>query len=123
MRLLVVILLSISTSLSGWAGSLTAHIEEQCHVVEGEHHEESLSDHEEAHHATPGHEQHDAEDDCEPEHCSDHCNVCHTSAPGCVTASAESKALDDPLRKGVSIRDQDKLSSISLRPDTPPPKA
>ena len=61
MRLILVILLSISTSLYGWAGSLTAHIEEQCHVVEDEHHEESLSDHEEAHHATPGQEQHDAE--------------------------------------------------------------
>ena len=102
---------------------MTAHIEEQCHVVEDEHHEESLSDHEEAHHATPGHEQHDAEADCEPEHCSDHCNVCHTSATASVISSTEHKALVDPLRNDVSIGDQDELSSISLRPDTPPPKA
>lgn len=119
----MVILLSVSTSLYGWAGSLTEHIEEQCHVVEGEHHAESLAEHEEAHRATPGHEQHDGEDDCAPEHCSEHCNICHTSAPGCITASGDYKALEDPLRKGVLMGGQDRLSSVSFLPDTPPPKA
>ena len=123
MRFLLVILLSVSTSLYGWSGILAEHIEEQCHKVEGEHHDESLADHEKEHHTTPGHETHDSEKDCEPEHCSDHCNLCHASAPGIVNLSPENPHLRSPLLNEVSLADLVQPASVSLRPDTPPPKA
>ena len=122
MRILLVLLLSFSTSLYGWSGSLAEHIEEQCHVVQGEHHNESLADHEEEHHATAGHESHDSDKDCEPEHCSDHCSLCHATAPGLVNVSAENHSQRSPLLNEVSLTDLEKPASISLRPDTPPPK-
>jgi hypothetical protein len=123
MQKLLVILLSLSTSLYGWGGSLAEHIEEQCHVVQGEHHEESLADHEEEHHATAGHESHDSENDCEPEHCSDHCGLCHVSATGFVSLTAENSCQRSPLLKEVSSGELEKMASIATRPDTPPPKA
>ena len=123
MRILLAIVLSLSTSLYGWSGSLAEHIEEQCHVIQGEHHEESLADHEEEHHATQGHESHDSDKDCEPKHCSDHCNFCHASAPGFVNVLPENAHLRTPLLKRESLGDLEKPASISLRPDTPPPKA
>ncbi|MDA0345924.1 MAG: hypothetical protein O3C43_17710 [Verrucomicrobia bacterium] len=123
MRLLLVIFLSVSTSLYGWSGVLAEHIEEQCHKVEGEHHDESLADHEKEHHDTPGHETHDSENDCEPEHCSDHCGICHVSAPAVVNVSPENPHLRAPLLNEVSRGDLGQPASISLRPDTPPPKA
>jgi hypothetical protein len=123
MRILLVILLSLSTSLYGWSGVLAEHIEEQCHKVEGEHHDESLADHEKEHHATAGHETHDSEKDCEPEHCSDHCSFCHASAPAIVNVSPEHSCNRTPLLKELSLGDLQQPASISLRPDTPPPKA
>jgi hypothetical protein len=123
MRLFLITLLSISTSFYGWSGSLANHIQEQCHVVKGEHHTESLAAHEKAHHEAAGHESHDSKKDCEPEHCSDHCTVCHVSMSGIVNAGSETQVNHLSIRNDKVSMELEKISSISLRPDTPPPKA
>lgn len=123
MRLLFAVIISLSTSLNGWSGGMASHIEEQCHLVQGEHHDESLAAHEKAHHATPGHESHDSKKSCEPEHCSDHCTICHVSISGFICLNPVVRVRNAASQDEKIATDLEKLSSISLRPDTPPPKA
>ena len=85
MRILLVMILSLLIPLYGWSTGMTKHIDEQCHIVEGEHHEEAMADHKDEHHASPDHETHDEDEDCGPDHCSDHCGICHVSTNGFVT--------------------------------------
>lgn len=123
MRLFIAITLCFATSLYGWTGTLTAHIEEQCHVVEGEHHDEALVDHIDEHQHDSEHTNHEEDDDCQPEHCSDHCGICHVSATGFVIMAPQNACHGSPFLKEVSSRELVKLASIATRPDTPPPKA
>ncbi|MDG2170011.1 MAG: hypothetical protein P8L44_19045 [Opitutales bacterium] len=122
MRILLVMILSLLIPLYGWSTGMTKHIDEQCHIVEGEHHEEAMADHKDEHHASPDHETHDEDEDCGPDHCSDHCGICHVSTNGFVTMTAEHACHRSPLLKEVSSGNLDKLASIATRPDTPPPK-
>ena len=123
MRLSIAIILCFATTLYGWTGTIAAHIEEQCHVVEGEHHEEALADHVDDHHHDAEEASHEDEDDCKPEHCSDHCRTCHVSSLGFISLIEHREQDRSPALKEFSANDLDTPDSIAARPDTPPPKA
>ena len=123
MRIILALLLSVSITLYGWPGSLSEHAEEQCHIDEGKHHNEALGGHVNGSDDHCAQESHDSEEDCQPEHCSDHCNLCHVAMIGFIGSSADGSIQRMPYHKEHSKGQPEKLTSVLVRPDTPPPKA
>ena len=124
MRLLLVMILALSTTVYGWSGVLANHVDEECHLDNGKHHDQEVAYHKDACEDACSARSHETDNDCQPEHCATHCSNCLIPVAQNASFVASITDLNRPAAlEKLPIPDREALSSIAERPDTPPPKA
>jgi hypothetical protein len=110
MRLLLVMILALSTTVYGWSGVLANHVDEECHLDNGKHHDQEVAYHKDACEDACSVRSHETDSDCQPV-------AQNASFVASITDLNRPAALEK-----LPIPDREALSSIAERPDTPPPK-